>query len=265
MEKENKWSYAISEEVLEKTKTISVSRDGVMAHLKAEGYRECMCGVLSFYDESGERLESIYIAKSPEYGKKRFNEIMDKEIEEIKKKIPNGKYVGIADGAKDNWSYLNAHTEEQILDYFHATEYLYGFSEGYFEDKKMGEVWYEKAKTILKDDQFGCVDIKTEMIEMVKKMEAGTDKKKCEKSIVYFGNNEKMMKYWDYQKKGYPIGSGVTEAACKTVVKHRCCRSGMRWSTKGLNGVLALRQLVLTPHRWEGFWNKIDRYGFDVH
>ena len=38
------------------------------------------------------------------------------------------------------------------------------------------------------------------------------------------------MKYADYQNEGYPIGSGVTEAACKTVAKQRLSQSGMRWT-----------------------------------
>jgi hypothetical protein len=72
------------------------------------------------------------------------------------------------------------------------------------------------------------------------------------------------MNYALYQKRHYPIGSGVTEAACKTVIKQRLCCSGMRWKEKGAAAILSLRALVLTSTRWNQFWNKLNQYGFPV-
>lgn len=62
----------------------------------------------------------------------------------------------------------------------------------------------------------------------------------------------------------WPLGSGVTEAACKTLVKQRLCQSGMRWKEAGAGIILSLRALVLTKSRWQQFWDKIDQYGFPV-
>jgi len=61
-----------------------------------------------------------------------------------------------------------------------------------------------------------------------------------------------------------PIGSGVTEAACKVIVKQRLCGSGMKWSEDGAAVVLSLRTLSYTPGRWGEFWSKVDRWGFPV-
>ncbi len=72
------------------------------------------------------------------------------------------------------------------------------------------------------------------------------------------------MNYASYRKSHMPIGSGVTEAACKTLVKERLCHSGMRWMEKGAMVVLSLRALMLTQDRWEQFWGKIDQYGLPV-
>ena len=52
------------------------------------------------------------------------------------------------------------------------------------------------------------------------------------------------MDYAQFRQKNYPIGSGVTEAACKTLVKQRLCCSGMRWKEKGASIILSLRALV---------------------
>ncbi len=83
---------------------------------------------------------------------------------------------------------------------------------------------------------------------------------KIKKAITYFENQSGRMKYSDYVKNGYPIGSGVTEAACKTVIKQRFCKSGMRWKKNGSAAILSLRCLDLSG-RWEQFWKKVNQFG----
>ncbi|HEX7635681.1 MAG TPA: hypothetical protein VF427_10430 [Noviherbaspirillum sp.] len=60
---------------------------------------------------------------------------------------------------------------------------------------------------------------------------------------------------------GWPIGSGVTEAACKTLLKQRLCRAGMRWTEQGGAGDLSLRALLPSETRWTQFWRKIEQFG----
>ena len=83
-------------------------------------------------------------------------------------------------------------------------------------------------------------------------------------AVTYFHNHCQQMNYAVYGEKHYPIGSGVTEAACKTVIKQRLCCSGMRWKETGAAVVLSLRTLVLTASRWSQFWNKLNQYGFPI-
>ena len=83
-------------------------------------------------------------------------------------------------------------------------------------------------------------------------------------AVTYFQNHLHQMNYAFYRDQHYPIGSGVTEAACKTVIKQRLCCSGMRWKEAGAAVVLSLRTLVLTSTRWNQFWNKLNQYGFPV-
>jgi len=64
-----------------------------------------------------------------------------------------------------------------------------------------------------------------------------------------------------YTELNFPIGSGVTEAACKTLIKQRFCLVGMRWKQRGAAGILNLRALVLTAQRWAQFWQKINLFG----
>ena len=74
-----------------------------------------------------------------------------------------------------------------------------------------------------------------------------------------------MMDYAMHTEKNLPIGSGVTEAACKTLVKQRLCGSGMRWKDQGAKVILSLRALVQSKGRWQQFWSKIDQYGSHVY
>ena len=71
------------------------------------------------------------------------------------------------------------------------------------------------------------------------------------------------MHYDDYRARHLPIGSGVTEAACKTLVKQRLCQSGMKWKNKGVSIILRLRALVCTQGRWEEFWDRISQVGLN--
>ena len=72
------------------------------------------------------------------------------------------------------------------------------------------------------------------------------------------------MNYPEYVELNLPIGSGVTEAACKTLIKQRLCCSGMKWKERGSSIVLSLRSLVLTPGRWHQFWSKVNQYEFPL-
>ncbi len=90
------------------------------------------------------------------------------------------------------------------------------------------------------------------------------DKETLQSSVTYFQNHKEKMKYAKNQKDNLPIGSGVTESACKTLVKQRLCNSGMRWKEAGAQAVLSLRALTHTDARWNQFWDKLDQYGYNL-
>ena len=75
-----------------------------------------------------------------------------------------------------------------------------------------------------------------------------------EKELAYFEKNRERMRYGLFRAKGYFIGSGVVEAACKTIVAQRFKGSGMHWSESGLSHILAIRTAILS-RRYDEFWN----------
>ena len=82
--------------------------------------------------------------------------------------------------------------------------------------------------------------------------------KKLETELHYFRNNRHRMQYALALKSNYPIGSGVTEATCKTLVTQRMKYAGMRWNIKGGQGVLTARSLIQSEQFDKG-WNVLSK------
>jgi len=258
---EYRWHYA-PPNLKNEVETISIGVDGANIFLSQEGYRETMVGTIALYDGEAERLQTIYQAAAPEHGKATFWQRMALEIQEVKKLYPDVKYVGIADGAKDNWSFLEPYTSTQVLDFYHATEYLADIAPAaHPRNKDLQQIWLDEQCHKLKNVENGASQILQE-IKTFRQKRLGKDvKKKLESTITFFDNHLHQMDYAQFIRNNLPIGSGITEAACKTIVKQRLCQSGMRWKQLGASIVLGLRTLVLTTDRFSQFWNKINRYG----
>jgi hypothetical protein len=249
-----------------KIESVGIGLDGTCMLMCENGWREAMVGTISLYDGEGERQHTIYLGATPEYGRKRFLERLEREISQTKARYPKATYVGIADGAESNWKFLNEHTEEQILDFYHASGYL-GILAEVLHPKQIAEQeqWLKTSCHQLKHELGSAENLYKQMVKAIGEKElTETVKEKLQASITYFRNHLTQMDYAQFRQKDYPIGSGVTEAACKTLVKQRLCCSGMRWKEKGASIILSLRALVLTSTRWEQFWNKLNQYGFPV-
>jgi hypothetical protein len=249
-----------------KIESVGIGLDGTCMLMCEDGWREAMVGTISLYDGEGERQHTIYLGATPEYGKKRFLERLEREITQTKNRYPSATYVGIADGAESNWKFLNEHTEEQILDFYHASGYL-GILAEVLHPKQIPEQkeWLKTSCHQLKHESGSAEKFYNQMVlAMSENKLTETTREKLQASITYFNNHLWQMDYAQFRQKNYPIGSGVTEAACKTLVKQRLCCSGMRWKEKGASIILSLRALVLTSTRWEQFWQNLNQYGFPV-
>lgn len=84
---------------------------------------------------------------------------------------------------------------------------------------------------------------------------SGKRRKTARKEINYFKNNKHRMKYADFRKQNLFVGSGVVEAGCKTIIGKRLKQSGMEWSVRGANAIIALRCAQLSD-RPENFWTQ---------
>ena len=263
--KEETWTHDLPE--MEKpVKTISIGMDGTCMPIVDDGYREAMVGTIGFFDRSGERMHTIYLGAIPEYGKEDFLNRFENEISKVKDQYPKVKYVGVADGAACNWTFLSKHTDEQILDFWHATEYLAKAADVIFNKKGQSGIrraWLDDSCHKLKHNVGAASRLLHEMQSYLSGAK-GSNKEKLQASVTYFDNQIARMKYARSVESNLPIGSGITEAACKVIIKQRLCCSGMKWKDNGAADVLSLRSLTHTKGRWDQFWNKIDNQGFPL-
>jgi len=241
---------------------ISISLDGTCMLLREDGWRQAMVGSISLHDKDGERIHTTYLAQSPEYGKETFYRNFTKEIETIKKDYGGKTCVGVADGASDNWKFLASFVDVQVLDFFHATEYLAKVSKAAFKRKLEGKEWLSQSCHTLKHEIDGAEILLKEMKNLTKKKVSQEKKEEINTAITYFTNHLEQMNYPSYLQKKIPIGSGIIEAACKVIIKQRMCNSGMRWTDDGAKNILVLRCFNETDGRWKQFWDKITKIGY---
>ena len=282
--KEESWSYTAPNIEDKEISTVRVGLDGTCMLMCEGSYRQAMVGTITLYDKYGERQHTTYVAAAPEYGKEKFKERLSREIERAKALYKNATYIGIADGAHDNWGFLQNYTNIQILDFYHASEYLAKVADVMFIEPKAKNAWLDLVCHKLKHESKSASSILEQLqgfreaeIRLIKKrnkagpsqdirQEIKRNLQPLDMAITYFKNNikESRMNYAEALTANYPIGSGVTEAACKTIVKQRLCKSGMRWKDKGAASILSLRALIYSSGRWKQFWGKVNQFGFPV-
>lgn len=136
----------------------------------------------------------------------------------------------------------------EILDWWHALEHLWAASNGVFgEGSAQAKEWLEARKQELWHGRVEAVLVALQQAAQSERGEAAA------KEIHYFETNKERMRYDQFRARGYPIGSGTAESACKRLVEARLKQSGMCWSKGGGQAVLNLRAALLS-NRWEEAW-----------
>jgi phenylpyruvate tautomerase PptA (4-oxalocrotonate tautomerase family) len=245
--------------------SISASFDGIMLPMKTKPekakeqkktyYKEAACAAVCFYDKTGERLSTVRFGRMPEAKKATLKNELSQTVEEILHQKPDLTLVKVADGARDNWRYLGDTLRPgegiEILDFYHASEHLNKAIEAaYGKNSTTSKAHYEKYRTILKHDEIGAQRVIRTLTYLQKKH---PKRKQILTELNYFKNNLSRMNYADLAKNNLPIGSGVTEASCKTLVTQRMKCSGMRWDIAGGQGVLTARSLIQSERFDEGW------------
>jgi len=134
----------------------------------------------------------------------------------------------------------------EILDRYHAKEHLSLVGKAVYRESAEGQEWVDARYDEL--DQGRLQALVRALRVHIQHSEAGD----C---IRYVWNNRRRMRYPKFHQQGFCTSTGVVESGCKVVVGTRLKRSGMHWTVKGANAILALRCSKLSG-RFEDFWER---------
>ena len=160
--------------------------------------------------------------------------------------------VVLGDGSPWIWGIAEEHFPGaiQIVDLYHAREHLAHLAQiVYGPTRSEGKPW---AAARSQELDAGKVEAVIGALRRLKPRDQQAEHA-IEKEIHYFQSNAERMRYAEFRRQGLFVGSGVIEAGCKTIVGFRLKQSGMKWTVRGANAIIALRCLDLSG-RWEEFW-----------
>jgi len=151
--------------------------------------------------------------------------------------------VFLGDGAEWIWNLASDRFANavQIVDFYHACEHLHALCAALESDETKTKELYKKWRRRLKNN--GLPRLLDEAKERIATLRPD-QRSAANAELPYFQNNAHRMKYGTFRKKGYFIGSGAVEGACRHIVAQRAKLSGMRWSCAGAENVLAFRCLI---------------------
>ena len=189
----------------------------------------------------------------PEPKKGTLKQMLQQELGAVLEQRPELQVVKVADGAKDNWRYFSdlPVAGVPVADFYHAAEHLHAaLVAAYGEASPKGQAQLEKLRHLLRHDDQGVDKVIRALCYL---REQHPRSQKIATELGYFRHNRHRMRYATWAAKKLPIGTGVTEAACKTLATQRMNRSGMHWRHDGGQAILTFRALAQSD-RFDRGW-----------
>jgi hypothetical protein len=252
--------------------TLAVGRDGVMIPIRGQGYQEAATGTVSVHDRRGKRLGTVYLAQMPEPGQQRLTKQMSSLLTAViatwhalSQACPRLAYL--TDGGHhqmeffrqvlskmaDPWRSGQKLAWQWTIDFFHACEHLWKQAEALFgASSPAAWAWYRRMRHWLRHRGDGIADILRSATQHFNQRKLSASRHEVFAAAYrYLRRHAPWMGYAACKRQRLPIGSGVTEAACKTVFTQRLKCSGMTWGIAGGQVIVDLRVLVLS-----GVWER---------
>ena len=166
------------------------------------------------------------------------------------------RWVALSDGGSGLEDFLQDHfgrVEAVILDFWHAAEYLGDLSKALYPgQEEAAQAW--RAPWCHRLTHEGGVVVLEALRGLDLKGRPRQAREKHKEVVTYFSNQAHRMDYPAYRAKGWQIGSGPVESACKRVINQRLKGAGMRWGSDGADALCHLRALFCSERgQWEAF------------
>jgi hypothetical protein len=250
---------------------LAAGRDGVFVPILGDdSYREAATATLSVYDRTGRRLGTVYLGRMPEPGQGALSDQLTRLITDVLSQWtgPLPRLAYITDAGHHQTVYYERVLKpmrhpnrpgvslewEWVIDYYHASEYIHKLSHALFRDPRRAQSWAGKMCRWLKSKPRAIYRILHSAAAIRSRRLVLGQSKAYREAYGYLRDRIKHLDYASYRRNHLPIGSGVTEAACKTVFSQRLKRSGMAWSVEGGQRIVDLRVIDLS-----GVWSEVHR------
>jgi hypothetical protein len=250
-----------------KRPVLAVGRDGIHVPLVRDQYREGAAGTVTVYDRRGRRLGTVYVGRMPEPGQGTLSAQLTALLQEVLQawEGPMPRLAYITDGGWHPTEYYRKVLRRmenprrpgerlvwvRVIDFYHAAQYVTRLAEALFGDTKRGRAWGRRMRKRLKESA-GVTRVlqSASYHHNQRELSAGREEAFWE-AHEYLRKRGQWMDYGRYRREGVPLGSGVTEAACKTVFTQRLKQSGMKWAREGGQVIVDLRVVLLS-----GVWDE---------
>ena len=254
----------VAEEPLDTGSRWYISSDGCHTN-SPDGWKEAKVGSVSkdYPYTNGTSVIKVrpgsprYVASvkpAADFGKHLSALATQTGIYQDEKTMDTEEVVVIGDGAAWIWNLADEHFPHatEIVDYMHAKRHLYDVGKQAFGENNRDavETWVNTTETPLYNGETSQVIARIRDLETQNPLIGDV----IEREVGYFQKHAHRMQYRTFNEKGYQIGSGVIESACKHIVAERCKQAGMRWSQPGINAILFWRCL-LKNGAWETYWD----------
>lgn len=222
-------------------------------------WHEAGVATLSFWNKDGDRLSTVYMARMPEAKMTTLREELEQGLQAAIAQRPDLDVCFASDGDKAQWAALNEMAVNIsprakgrlwfLLDFFHAAEYLTDAAQlVYGVDSADSNAAAAEWREILKLSSNGPERVLKSLRYHRDQLKRASDREQMQGIIDYLAENHKAgrLGYAAALQEHKPIGTGVTEAAAKTVVNTRMKRAGARFSQHGGQTVLLFRTGMLS-------------------
>lgn len=233
---------------------LAVGRDGIFVPLRGvanDRWKEAAVGTVSVYVQPRRgklrRLCTVYLGQTPKPGQEELSDDLTDLLKQVlSDECARGlSLVYITDAGhhpREYYEQVLAHMDDphrpghklswqRIVDFFHVCGRLNQLAEGLFPDAESATAWVRRMRHILKHEPNAVHKILHSAAALRPKTLRGVARKRFREAWNYLVTHRAGMDYASYRRRRLPIGSGVTEAACKTVFTQRFKCSGMTWKS----------------------------------
>jgi hypothetical protein len=242
---------------------LSIGRDGVtLRQYQNRNFEMASVATITVYGRDSKRVGTVYLGFVPEPLQTTLTDQLTQLIERILSgwigEIPRLAYV--TDAGENETAYFDnvlrqlRHPRtgeplqwQRVIDFYHAMERVWMMAAVLFAtDTRAGYAWARRMGKLLKKRNGPFRMLHAAAALRAKCCLTKTGRSEYARAYNYIRERTSCMQYYEYHKKGVPMGSGVTEAACKTLVSQRLKLSGMRWTKEGAQVVLDLRTTLMS-------------------